>query len=48
MADIMTVRAPEYMQAELKSIARQWGLTRNALILEILRDWLNNNAASGR
>ena len=41
MTDIMTVRAPEEMQNELKHIACQWGITRNALVLQILRDWLD-------
>ena len=49
MTDIMTVRAPEQMQDELKQIACQWGITRNALVLQILRDWLTNQkAASAR
>lgn len=46
MSDIMTIRAPSHMQDDLKQIASEWGVTRNALVLQILRDWLKNNAAS--
>lgn len=40
MASIMTVRAPEELQNELKQIAEKRGFTRNALILQILQEWL--------
>ena len=39
MASIMTVRAPDELQKLLKEAARKQGFTRNALILQILRDW---------
>ena len=40
MSNIMTVRAPEDLQKNLGEIAKKQGLTRNALILHILWDWL--------
>lgn len=40
MSSIMTVRAPEELQSELKQIAAKRGFTRNALILQILQEWL--------
>lgn len=36
----MTVRAPENLQKKLSEIAKKQGLTRNALILHILWDWM--------
>lgn len=41
MASIMTVRAPDKLQCELKKIAQEQGFTRNALILQILQEWIN-------
>nr|DAI11055.1 MAG TPA: hypothetical protein [Caudoviricetes sp.] len=41
--NIMTVRAPDNLQEELRDIAVKKGLTRNALILQILWDWLNKH-----
>lgn len=43
MANIMTVRAPEKLQKKLTESARNQGLTRNALILNILWDWVEQN-----
>ena len=40
MLNQMTVRAPEELQEELKIRAGKQGLTRNALILNILWDWI--------
>ena len=40
MLNQMTVRAPEDLQEELKIRAGKQGLTRNALILNILWDWV--------
>jgi len=39
MANIMTIRVPEELQIDLKKIAAKRGLTRNALVLQILWDW---------
>lgn len=40
MASIMTVRAPDSLQIKLKQAAQRQGLTRNALILQILGEWM--------
>ncbi|WP_158570854.1 hypothetical protein [Roseburia sp. OF03-24] len=40
MVNQMTVRAPEDLQEELKIRAGKQGLTRNALVLNILWDWV--------
>ena len=40
MGNQMTVRAPEDLQEELKIRAGKQGLTRNALVLNILWDWV--------
>ena len=39
MESIMTVRAPGELQEFLAHEAQKHGLTRNALILQILWDW---------
>lgn len=39
MESIMTVRAPSELQEFLAQEAQKHGLTRNALILQILWDW---------
>ena len=41
MANIMTVRAPDEIQEYLKEKAQKRGLTRNALILQILNAWID-------
>lgn len=41
MENIMTVRAPDNFQRELKEYAQKLGYTRNALVLKILHDWVN-------
>lgn len=46
MVDIMTVRAPDNLQKALKDVAKDKGLTRNALILQILWEWLEKNMES--
>ena len=38
---IMTVRAPDELQEILTSVAKRQGLTRNALILYILQEWID-------
>lgn len=40
MQSIMSVRAPDELQGLLKKCARKKGITRNALILQILWDWV--------
>lgn len=46
MADIMTVRAPDNLQTILKELATEQGLTRNALILQILWEWVERKRAA--
>ena len=41
MANIMTVRANDDLQEKLKKKAKEKGITRNALILWILQEWLD-------
>lgn len=41
--NIMSVRAPDLLQIRLKEQAEKQGLTRNALILQILWDWVEKN-----
>ena len=43
MESIMTVRAPDELQKDLKKYALKHGLTRNALILQILWQWIKEN-----
>lgn len=43
MQPIMTLRVPETLQNNLKKIATHEGLTRNALVLQILWDWIKQN-----
>lgn len=38
---IMTIRVPDDMQERLAEISSDQGYTRNSLVLQILRDWLN-------
>ena len=40
MAKIMTVRPPESMHQKLKEQAKRWGIPLNALVLQILREWI--------
>ncbi len=42
MANIMTVRASDELRESLKHLATEKGLTRNALILQILWEWMEN------
>ena len=39
---IMTIRVPDHMQSALKKISANQGFTRNALVLQVLRDYLDN------
>lgn len=48
MGNIMTVRAPDDVREALKEIAAAQGYTRNALILQILREWLESRRAAER
>lgn len=43
MANIMTIRAPDEIQNRLLYVAKELGLTRNALVLVILNNWLEEN-----
>jgi len=43
MANVMTIRPPENLRASLKKAANKRGLTVNALVLQILWDWLKSN-----
>lgn len=43
MGSIMTVRAPEDLQDILSAQAKSLGLARNALVLQILWDWVENH-----
>lgn len=45
--DIMTVRAPDKLQEALKKKAEEQGQTRNALILQILWEWMEKKATKG-
>lgn len=45
MEKIMTVRAPDDIREGLREIAAAQGYTRNALILQILREWLERRKA---
>ena len=45
MAKIMTIRPPEWLQDTLRAMAKKRGLTVNALVLQILWDWAENNVA---
>lgn len=41
---IMMVRAPEDLQKQLSKKAKKQGLTRNALILQILWEWIKTTS----
>ncbi len=45
MISIMTVRANDKLKEELKQRAAQMGFTRNALILNILWEWVDRQDA---
>lgn len=45
---IMTVRAPEELQSGLKKQARIFGVTRNALVVIILKEWLESRQQESR
>lgn len=47
MNPIMTIRPPDKMQVLLKKIAQSRGLTANALVIQILWDWLKDNGKEG-
>ena len=44
MASIMTVRAPAELQEILSLQAKNLGLARNALIIQILWDWVERQS----
>lgn len=44
MNRIMTVRAPDDLQLALSEAAQRIGIGRNALILQILWDWIKTHA----
>ena len=48
MASIMTVRASENLQKILSESAKAQGYTRNALILQILWDWIKQQEKESR
>ena len=43
MESIMTVRAPDDLQSILAQAAKNLGLARNALVIQILWDWAKAN-----
>ena len=43
MASIMTVRAPDDLQRALSEQAKKLGYPRNALVIQILWDWVDRN-----
>ena len=43
MSKIMTIRVPDDLQKMLSKYANDFGLTRNALVLQILWDWAQAN-----
>lgn len=45
---IMTVRAPDDVQSKLTKSAKMQGLTRNALILFILNQWIKDEESNKR
>lgn len=45
-SSIMTIRPPDELRQQLKQIAHIRGLTVNALILQILWDWVKQNNVS--
>lgn len=40
---VMTVRVPDTLQSVLMDYANEQGLTRNALILQILWNWIEEH-----
>lgn len=48
MASIMTIRAPDELQRTLKEYAKQFGYPRNALVLQILQEWVNKKEIEGK
>ena len=47
MASIMTVRAPDDLQKVLTEQAKKLGYPRNALVIQILRDWVERDSGKG-
>lgn len=45
MQKIMTVRPPDDLAEMLSAAAKRLGMTRNALILQILWDWAKKQAS---
>lgn len=44
---IMTVRAPENLREKLSCYSREIGITRNALVLMILNNWVEQKEKNG-
>lgn len=42
MTETMTLRTPKQLNDLIKSVAKQKGITKNALILQILWQWAEN------
>lgn len=45
MAKIMTVRPPDNLREKLRDTARERGYTLNQLILQILWEWVKDQAS---
>ena len=43
MESIMTTRVSEELQEVLKNYAREIGIPRNSLVIQILRNWAKEN-----
>lgn len=46
MNSIMTIRAPDELKAFLNQSAKNWGLTTNGLVLQILWEWKATHSES--
>nr|DAJ60457.1 MAG TPA: antitoxin [Caudoviricetes sp.]DAJ72790.1 MAG TPA: antitoxin [Caudoviricetes sp.] len=43
MSNIMTIRTNDKLKCLLKDKAKELGITRNALVTQILWEWIKNN-----
>lgn len=43
MSNIMTIRTNDELKCLLKDKAKELGITRNALVSQILWEWIKNN-----
>lgn len=48
MANIMTTRVPDELQRILNEYARNTGIPRNSLVLQILWDWVKEKGLKER